>query len=151
MSATDAQAVRPYDGCLRWASDAILGAFYAVHRELGSGFLDSVYEAAMAIALGDMGIHVERQAPVAVSFRGSRIGSFRIDLLVESAVAVELKAARSLEPAHEAQLLNYLRASELEVGLVLNFGERPSFKRLAYSNERKSSVVRADGPGADTR
>ena len=149
VSAISQSGVRPYDGALRWASDAILGAFYTVHRELGSGFIEAIYEAAMAMVLGDMGIHVERQAPVSVCFRGSRLGSFRIDLLVESAVAVELKACRSLEPAHEAQLLNYLRASELEVGLVLNFGERPSFKRLAYSNERKSRIVRADARGVD--
>jgi GxxExxY protein len=149
MSATAAPGpVKTYDGALRWASEAILGAFYAVYRELGTGFLESVYEAAMAVALGDMGIHVERQVPVSVCFRGSMIGSFRVDLLVESAVAVELKACRSLESAHEAQLLNYLRASELEVGLVLNFGEQPSFKRLVYSNERKSRTPRADAPGA---
>ena len=92
----------------------------------------------MAVVLGSMGLHVERQAPVSVRFRGSIIGSFRTDLLVESAIAVELKASRVLDRAHEAQLLNYLRASELEVGLLLNFGEQPSFKRLAYSNERKT-------------
>jgi GxxExxY protein len=126
-----------YDGALRWASEAVLAAFYRVYNELGTGFLESVYEAALAIVLGSMGLHVERQAPVSVHFRGSVIGSFRIDLLVESAIAVELKASRMLDRAHEAQLLNYLRASELEVGLLLNFGEQPSFKRLAYSNERK--------------
>jgi GxxExxY protein len=99
----------------------------------------------MAMVLANMGIHVERQAPVSVQFRGSIIGSFRIDLLVESAVAVELKASRAPDRAHEAQLLNYLRASELEVGLLLNFGDRPSFKRMAYSNRRKTgSRVDAD-------
>jgi GxxExxY protein len=126
-----------YDGALRWASEAVLAAFYRVYNELGTGFLESVYEAAMAIVLGAMGIHVERQAAVSVDFRGSIIGSFRIDLLVESALAVELKASRTLDRVHEAQLLNYLRASELEVGLLLNFGERPAFKRLVYSNARK--------------
>ncbi len=145
MSTTPrAGLVKPYDGSLRWASEAILGAFYAVYRELGTGFLESVYEAAMGIVLDDMGLHVERQAPVSVRFRGSTIGSFRIDLLVESAVAVELKACRSLESAHQAQLLNYLRASELEIGLVLNFGEQPTFKRLAYSNKRKAGMPQAD-------
>jgi GxxExxY protein len=127
-----------YDGALRWASEAVLAAFYRVYNELGTGFLESVYEAAMAMVLGGMGLHVERQAPVSIRFRGSIIGSFRTDLLVESAIAVELKASRVLDRAHEAQLLNYLRASELEVGLLLNFGEQPSFKRLAYSNERKT-------------
>jgi GxxExxY protein len=141
---TGESAVR-YDGALRWASEAVLAAFYRVYNELGTGFLESVYETAMAMVLGNMGIHVERQAPVSVQFRGSIIGSFRIDLLVESAVAVELKASRAPDRAHEAQLLNYLRASELEVGLLLNFGDRPSFKRMAYSNRRKTgSRVDAD-------
>jgi GxxExxY protein len=135
-----------YDGALRWASEAVLAAFYQVYNELGPGFLESVYEAAVSMVLGNMGIHVERQAPVSVRFRGSIIGSFRIDLLVESAVAVELKASRALDRAHEAQLLNYLRASELEVGLLLNFGDKPSFKRMAYSNQRKTRPqVDADG------
>jgi GxxExxY protein len=115
----------------------VLGAFYRVYNELGTGFLESVYEAAMVVVLDSMGIRVERQAPVSVHFRGTIIGSFKIDLLVESAIAVELKASRTLDSAHEAQLLNYLRASDLEVGLLLNFGDRPSFKRLAYSNRRK--------------
>jgi GxxExxY protein len=126
-----------YNGALRWVSEAVLAAFYQVYRELGPGFLECVYEAAVAIVLGGMGLRVEWQVPVIVRFRGAAIGSFRIDLLVESAIAVELKASRTLDPAHEAQLLNYLRASDLEVGLLLNFGQRPSFKRLAYSNDRK--------------
>jgi GxxExxY protein len=126
-----------YEGALRWATEAVLGAFYRVSNELGTGFLESVYEAAMVVVLDSMGIRVERQAPVNVRFRGTLIGSFKIDLLVESAIAVELKAGRTLDSAHESQLLNYLRASDLEIGLLLNFGERPSFKRLAYSNRRK--------------
>jgi GxxExxY protein len=126
-----------YDGALRWVSEAILGGFYRVHRELGPGFLESVYEAAVAIVLRGMGLQVEQQATVNVHFRGVTVGVFRIDLLVESAIAVELKASRTLDPAHEAQLLNYLRASNLEVGLLLNFGQRPSFKRLVFSNDRK--------------
>jgi GxxExxY protein len=126
-----------YDGALRWVSEAILGGFYQVYRELGPGFLESVYEVALAIVLRDMGLRVEQQAAVNVRFRGATIGIFRMDLLVESSVAVELKTSRILDPSHEAQLLNYLRASDLEVGLPLNFGQRPSFKRLAYSNDRK--------------
>jgi GxxExxY protein len=142
-----------YDGALRWLTEAVLGAFFQVYRELGPGFLESVYEAAVAVVLRGMGLRVEQQVPVTVHFRGAPIGSFRIDLLVESAVAVELKASRILDPSHEAQLLNYLRASELEVGLLLNFGQRPSFKRLAFSNTRKHlapvarQVPKGDEPG----
>jgi GxxExxY protein len=135
-----------YDGSLRWVSDAVLGAFYRVYTELGAGFLESVYEAAMVVVLDGMGMHAERQVPVSVHFRGRIIGSFKIDLLVETVIAVELKASRTLDAAHEAQLLNYLRASDLEIGLLLNFGERPSFKRLAYSNRRK---LRRQASGAD--
>jgi GxxExxY protein len=97
-------AVR-YDGALRWASEAVLGAFYRVYNELGTGFLESVYEAAMVVVLDSMGIRVERQAPVSVHFRGTVVGSFKVDLLVEAAIAVELKASRMLDSAHEAQLL----------------------------------------------
>jgi GxxExxY protein len=133
-----------YEGAQRWLTDAVLGAFYRVYNELGSGFLESVYEGAMAIVLSSMGVECVRQAAVSVHFRGRVVGSFKIDLLVESRLAVELKASRTLERAHEAQLLNYLRASDLEVGLLLNFGERPVFKRLAYSNDRKRSLRMAE-------
>ena len=140
-----------YDGSLRWLSEGILGGFYAVYRELGAGFLESVYQASLAIALREMGLKVEEQASVNVRFRGVAVGVFRIDLLVESAIAVELKAGRGLDRSHEAQLLNYLRASDLEVGLLLNFGQRPSFKRLVYSNERKrcASTSKAGESSAD--
>lgn len=105
--------------------------------EIGHGFLESVYEAAMLIALRQAGLKAEIQVPITVSFRGNRVGDFRADLMVEDAVLLELKAARSLDSSHEAQLLNYLRATQIEVGLLLNFGTKPEFKRLAYDNERK--------------
>jgi GxxExxY protein len=115
----------------------IIGVFYDVYNELGHGFLESVYEAAMLIALREAGLKAEPQLPIAVYFRGTRVGDFRADLLVEDAVLLELKAARALDSSHEAQLLNYLRATEIEAGLLLNFGIEPEFKRLAYDNERK--------------
>jgi GxxExxY protein len=137
--------LRPrYDGALRWVSEAVLGGFFLVYRELRPGFVESVYEAALAIVLRDMGLRVEQQAAVSVTFRGTTVGAFRIDLLVESAIAVELKTSRLIDPSHEAQLLNYLRASNLEIGLLLNFGQRPSFKRLAFSNDRKVRPVNHD-------
>jgi GxxExxY protein len=83
------------------------------------------------------GIAVKRQHPLLVWFRGETIGDFRADLVVADRVIVELKAAKALEPAHEAQLLNYLRASDLEVGLLLNFGPTPKIKRLVFANEKK--------------
>jgi GxxExxY protein len=122
-------------------TEKIIGVFYEVYGELGCGFLESVYEHAMFIALKAHGLRVERQVPVPVWFRGERIGDFRADLLVEGCVIVELKAARTLDGSHEAQLLNYLRATEIEIGLLLNFGSRPGIRRLAYSNDRKSISV----------
>jgi GxxExxY protein len=126
----------------------IIGVFYELYDELGHGFLESVYEAAMLIALREAGLKAEPQMPIAVYFRGNRVGDFRADLMVENAVLLELKAARALDSSHEAQLLNYLRATEIEVGLLLNFGTKPEFKRLAFDNERKKIP---QNPAADQR
>jgi GxxExxY protein len=119
----------------------ILGVFYEVYNELGHGFLESVYQEAMLVALRQTGAMVEGQSPLPVWFRGERIGDFRADLIVGNAVIVELKAGRDLEPVHHAQLLNYLRASELEVGLLLNVGPAaPKIKRLIFANETKKNL-----------
>jgi len=118
-------------------TEAIIHAFYEVYNELGHGFLESVYEEAMFRVLKGNGITVRRQYPLPVWFRGEQIGDFRADLVVAANVIVELKAAKALEPAHEAQLLNYLRASDAEVGLLLNFGPTPKIKRLVFANEKK--------------
>jgi GxxExxY protein len=115
----------------------ILSAFYLVYNELGYGFLESVYEAALTIALERSGLRVCRQAELQVWFQGQRVGKFRADLMVEDRVIVELKAARTLEASHIAQLLNALRATEIEVGLLLNFGPKAEFKRMAFANTRK--------------
>ena len=118
-------------------TDKIIGAFYDVYNELGYGFLESVYEEALAIALQEAGLRVQRQVSITVWFRGQDVGDFRGDLLLDGAVLLELKAGRTLDKAHEAQLLHYLRATEIEVGLLLNFGEQPQFRRLLVDNERK--------------
>jgi GxxExxY protein len=122
-------------------TDKILGVFYDVYNELGYGFLESVYEESLVIALREAGLAVDRQVPVPVCFRNHRVGEFRADLLVESKVFLELKSARVLEAAHEAQLLHYLKSTEIEVGLLLNFGSRPQFRRLLFDNERKKIRV----------
>ena len=118
-------------------TDTVLRIFYDVYNELGYGFLEHTYRDAMAMALSSEGVRVRREVPVPVWFRGTRIGEYRADLLVNDVVLVELKAARALDSAHEAQLLHYLRATEVEVGLLLNFGIRPQFRRLLFDNERK--------------
>ncbi|HSY92879.1 MAG TPA: GxxExxY protein [Candidatus Binatus sp.] len=124
----------------RELTEKIIGAFYDVYNELGHGFLESVYEKALAIALA-AGMKVEQQVAVSVWFRGQQIGDFRADMLIDRNVLLELKAARTIEQAHEKQLLNYLRATDIEVGLLLNFGINPQFRRLVYENERKKIRV----------
>jgi GxxExxY protein len=116
----------------------IIRVFYEVYNELGHGFLESVYEKSLQIALGCAGVKALRQIEIPVTFRGQSVGEFSADLLVEDCVLVELKAVRTLDSAHEAQLLNYLRATDIEVGLLLNFGLKPQLKRMIFDNPRKS-------------
>jgi GxxExxY protein len=116
----------------------IIGVFYEVYNELGHGFLESVYRNSMALALTQLGLRAEMEHPVPVWFRGEPVGQFSADLLVESSVILEVKGVRALEPAHEAQLLNYLRGTDFEVGLLLNFGPKPQVKRMVFDNDRKS-------------
>jgi GxxExxY protein len=119
-------------------TEKIIGVYYEVYNELGYGFLESVYHHAMMIALRDAGLSVEAEVEIPVVFRGERVGDFRADLLVESKVILELKAVKVLEPAHEAQLFHYLRATAIEVGLVFNFGApRPQLRRLLLDNSAK--------------
>lgn len=126
-------------GALKHAdlTEKIIGIFYDVYNELGHGFLECVYEESLVIALQEAGLSCNRQIALPVGFRGHKVGEFRADLLVKDSVLLELKSARSLEPAHEAQLLHYLKSTEVEVGMLLNFGVRPQFRRLLFDNERK--------------
>ena len=121
----------------RALTERIIGVFYEVYNELGHGFIESVYEKALGIALVTNGLSVQHQIEIEVWFRGQRVGKFSADMLIQECVLIELKACRTLDGAHEAQLLNYLRATEVEVGLLLNFGLKPQFKRLAFDNTRK--------------
>lgn len=125
----------------RELTEKILGIFYEVYNELGHGFLEHVYARSMEHALTAAGLQVAREVPIAVWFRGLHVGDFKADLLVESKVLLELKAARSIDAAFEKQLLNYLRATEVEIGLLLNFGNKPEFRRFAFENSRKKIRV----------
>jgi len=118
-------------------TDKIIGVFYDVYNELGYGFLESTYAQAMVVALEEAGLTTAREVPVPVWFRGKKVGQYFADLVVDGTILLELKAARTVEAAHEAQLLHYLRATEIEVGLLLNFGLRPQFRRLLFDNDRK--------------
>lgn len=119
-------------------TDKIIKGFYEVYNELGDGFLESVYENALYIVLTDYGLRVGKQKVISVFFRGHIVGDFKADLVVEEKVIVELKAVRTFDYAHEAQLINYLKATEIEVGLLLNFGRKLEVKRFAYDNKRKN-------------
>jgi GxxExxY protein len=121
----------------RELTQTIIGIFFEVYNELGHGFLESVYEKSFQLALTSHGLNVLTQIEVPVWFRGQQVGDFSADMLVERCVLLELKAGRALDSSHEAQLLNYLRATEIEVGMLFGFGIKPEFKRLAYDNRRK--------------
>lgn len=118
-------------------SKKVIGLYYDVYNELGFGFLESLYESALAVAFTDARLDFERQVALPVWFRGQQIGDYRADIVVERQLIVELKAVSNLTQAHEAQLLNYLRATDIEIGLLMNFGPQPTFKRMIFTNDRK--------------
>jgi GxxExxY protein len=116
---------------------AIIKAFYTVYNTLGYGFLEKVYENALVHELTKLGLKVCQQVPIKVYYDGQLVGEYFADLVVEGCVIVEIKAAEGLRPEHAAQLLNYLKATEIEVGLLLNFGPKPEFTRKIFTNDRK--------------
>ncbi|MBP9879447.1 MAG: GxxExxY protein [Chitinophagales bacterium] len=116
-------------------TDLIIQAFYKVYNELGYGFLEKVYENALIIELKKIGLLIEQQVKIKVFYDETQVGFYLADLLVESSVIVEIKAAESLGYEHECQLINYLKASNVEVGLLLNFGKKPTFKRKVFSKK----------------
>ena len=116
----------------------VIGAFFETYNELGFGFSEAICAECLAIVFAERGISFDREVRVPVHFRGQLIGVLKPDFVVDANVIIELKAARSFEPRHEVQLLNYLRATSIEVGLLLNFGHKPEFRRLVYANRRKS-------------
>jgi GxxExxY protein len=121
-------------------TEKVIGVFFEVYNELGHGFLESVYQKAFELALSSKGLKVCRKIEIPVWFRGEKVGEFEADVLVEDCLLLELKGVRTLDRAHEAQLLNYLRATDVEVGMLFNFGVKPEFKRLAFDNSRKRRV-----------
>ena len=116
----------------------IIKTFFGVYNELGYGFLASVYEKAMLLALARVGLKVESQVPIEVYFRGKSVGKYFADILVNDCIILELKAVSEFNEAHELQLVNYLKATNIEVGLLLNFGDAPEFKRKMWLNTPKS-------------
>ncbi len=115
----------------------VIGAFLGVYRELGWGFLERVYHRAMVVALAEAGASVASEVELPVYFRGTLVGEYRADLIVDGAVVVEIKTAEAISPPHRAQVLNYLKATTYERALLLNFGPRPQFERLLLTKDRK--------------
>ena len=118
-------------------TDRIIRAFYNVYNSLGYGFLEKIYEKAMVIELEKFEINTVPQSSIKVYYDKKLVGEYYADLLVENEVIVEIKAVRNLSIEHEAQLLNYLKATDKEVGLLLNFGAHPEIRRKVYDNFRK--------------
>ena len=117
-------------------TEKIIKAFYKVYNTLGYGFLEKVYENALFIEIVAMGLFVEKQKRIQVYYEKKEVGEYFADMLVEEVVIVELKAAESLCEEHEFQLINYLKATEIEIGLLLNFGKKPELKRKVFSNKK---------------
>jgi GxxExxY protein len=118
-------------------TEKIIGAFYKVYAALGYGFLENVYVKALMIELQKQGLHAQDELPIHVYYDGQLIGEYFADLVVNELVILEIKAAKALAAEHEAQLLNYLKATPYEVGLLLNFGPKPETKRRSFDNARK--------------
>lgn len=116
---------------------AIISIFFKVYNKLGYGFLEKIYENAMMYELKKAEIPAKSQSPIEVIYEGEIMGAYSADILVDDKVIVELKAAKKLTPDHKAQLLNYLKATDKEVGLLLNFGPKPEISRKVFDNNRK--------------
>jgi len=123
-----------------YLSKKVIGAFYNVYNRLGYGFLEKVYENAMVLELKRLGVRGRRQVPITVYDLEHKVGEYFADIIVEDSIIVELKSAEGLREEHEAQLLNYLRATSVEVGFLFNFGKRAQFRRKIFENKFKKSV-----------
>ena len=119
-------------------SQKAIGAFYTVYKTLGYGFLEKVYENALAHELLIQEINFKTQVPIEVYYKSQKVGFYIADILIEDSIILELKAAENLCPEHEFQLINYLKATNIEIGLLLNFGKEPQFKRVIFTNNRKN-------------
>ena len=123
-------------------TEQIIKAFYKVYNTMGYGFLEKVYEKTLMIELKKMGLEAQRQIEIKVYYEGEEVGDYKADIIVEEKVILELKAADTLCEEHEAQLLNYLKATPIEIGLLLNFGVKPQMKRKIFTNDKTPALRR---------
>jgi GxxExxY protein len=117
-------------------TELIIKCFYSVYNELGFGFLEKVYQNSLLIELRNAGLYCEPQKPIKVFYKETVVGEYFADIVVNNSVIVELKAAEGLVEEHEFQLINYLKATEIEIGLLLNFGKKPEIRRKIFTNDR---------------
>lgn len=118
-------------------TERIIKCFYEVYNILGYGFLEKVYESSLYNELNGCGLFCERQKKIDVFYKGKLVGEYYADIIVEEKVIIELKAAETICEEHEFQLINYLKATNIEVGLLFNFGKKPEIKRKIFTNDRK--------------
>ncbi|MEY4876711.1 MAG: hypothetical protein RL708_1860 [Bacteroidota bacterium] len=121
-------------------TDIILKSFYKVYNTLGYGFLEKVYQNALLIELDEQGLKCEANFSIKVFYNNVNVGNYFADIVVNDSIILELKAAEVLVEENEFQLINYLKATEFEVGLLLNFGKKPQFKRKIFTNDRKKNI-----------
>ena len=119
-------------------SSKIIRCFYNVYNDLGFGFLEKIYENALLLEMKNFKLDCENQKPIKVKYNGINVGEYFADVIVENKIIVELKASESICEEHELQLINYLKATEIELGLLLNFGKKPEFRRKIFTNDNKS-------------
>ena len=124
----------------------VLGAFFQIHKEMGFGFSEKVYESTLEVLLRELGMVPERQTEIFVYYHGRVVGEYKADMIVNKVVLLEIKSVEKLIDAHDAQLLNYLKSTEFEVGLLLNFGRQAEFHRKIYDNSRKGSLSWTKNP-----
>ena len=137
---------KKFEGKHSELTGTILRAFFQVHKEMGFGFSEKVYEAALEILLKELSLIPERQKEIAVYYHGKRVGEYKADMIVNGVVLLEIKSVEKLIDAHDAQLLNYLKSTEIEVGLLLNFGHQAEFHRKIYDNSRKGTMSWTKNP-----
>jgi len=121
-------------------TEKIIEAFYQVYNKLGYGFLERVYQKALLIELRKKGLECKEEYPIKVNYEGHLVGEYRADILVNNCVIIENKAQSVLVEENEFQLINYLKATNIEIGLLLNFGKKPEFKRKIFTNDRSKNL-----------
>jgi GxxExxY protein len=140
------EAKKKFEGKHSELTSKILSAFFQIHKEMGFGFSEKVYESALEVLLQEIGLIPARQKEILVYYHGRVVGEYKADMIVNGVVLLEIKSVEKLMDAHDAQLLNYLKSTELEVGLLLNFDRQAEFHRKIYDNSRKGTLTWTKNP-----